>query len=74
MHVPAGYMVYRNGKKGQKPRRVHASIGEALTEATKLAQKTHDAKGDGYGDTFLVVEVVGGVKVVDGKIEHKLPE
>lgn len=70
MNIQAGFMVFRNGKQGTKPRRIHATIGEAYAEASRLALKAAD---EGSDDAFLVVEVVGGAHVVSGKVEPLVP-
>jgi len=70
MNIQAGFMVFRNGKQGTKPRRIHATIGEAYKEASRLALK---AANEGSDDAFLVVEVVGGAHVVNGKVEPLVP-
>lgn len=70
MSIQSGFMVYRHGKQGTKPRHIHATIGEAYEEASRLAMKAAD---DGSDDVFLVLEVVGGAHVVDGKVEPLVP-
>ena len=54
MELKKGYMVYRKGKHGCKPRRVHPDIPTAMEEATRLAKKLPDAP-------YLIVEVIGCV-------------
>ncbi len=66
MNIQAGFMVFRHGKLGTKPRRIHATIGEAYKEASRLALKSAN---EGSADAFLVVEVVGGAHIVNGKVE-----
>lgn len=70
MNIQAGFMVFRNGKQGTKPRRIHSTIGEAYEEASRLAQK---AALEGPDDAFLILEVVGGVQVINGKVEPLVP-
>ncbi len=70
MNIQAGFMVFRNGKQGTKPRRIHATVGEAYKEAARLALK---ADSEGSDDTFLILEVVGGARVVNGKVEPLVP-
>jgi len=70
MNIQAGFMVYRNGKQGTKPRRIHPTVGEAYQEASRLALKAAD---EGSEDAFLVVEIVGGAHVVNGKVEPLVP-
>ena len=66
MNIQSGFMVFRNGKQGTKPRRIHASVGEAYKEASRLALKAAD---EGSDDVFLILEIVGGAHVVNGKVE-----
>jgi len=70
MNIQAGFMVFRIGKQGTKPRRIHPTIAEAYKEASRLALKAAD---EGSDDAFLVVEVVGGAHVVNGKVEPLVP-
>ncbi len=70
MNIQAGFMVFRNGKQGTKPRRIHTTIGEAYEEAARLAKKAAD---EGTDDAFLILEVVGGAHVVNGKVEPFVP-
>jgi hypothetical protein len=43
-------------------------MADAFAEAQKLATQTAIESGDGTGNTFLITEIVGGVKVVDGTL------
>lgn len=70
MQFQKGFMVFRNGKRGIKPRHIHTTIGEAHVEASRLALKAAD---EGSNDLFLVVEVIGGVRAKNGTIESFLP-
>ena len=70
MNIQSGFMVFRNGKQGTKPRRIHTTIGEAYEEASRLAMK---AANEGADDAFLILEVVGGAQVVNGKVEPLVP-
>jgi hypothetical protein len=70
MNIQAGFMVFRIGKKGNKPRRIHVTVADAYKEASRLALK---AVNEGSDDTFLVVEIVGGAHVVNGKVEPLVP-
>lgn len=70
MNIQSGFMVFRNGKQGTKPRRIHTTIGEAYEEASRLAMKAAD---EGSDDAFLILEVVGGAHVVNGKVEPLVP-
>ena len=70
MNIQAGFMVFRNGKQGTKPRRIHATIAEAYAEASRLALKAAD---EGTDDAFLILEVVGGAHVVNGYVEPLVP-
>ena len=70
MSIQSGFMVFRHGKQGTKPRHIHATIGDAYAEASRLAMKAADEWSD---DAFLILEVVGGAHVVDGKVEPLVP-
>lgn len=70
MNIQTGFMVFRNGKQGTKPRHIHATVGEAYKEASRLALKAAD---EGSDDAFLILEVVGGAHVVNGKVEPLVP-
>ena len=70
MIIQSGFMVFRYGKQGSKPRHFHATVGEAYEEASRLALKAAD---EGSDDAFLILEVVGGAHVVAGKVEPLVP-
>lgn len=70
MNIQSGFMVFRHGKQGTKPRHIHAIIGEAYEEASRLAMKAAD---EGSDDAFLILEVVGGAQVVNGQVEPLVP-
>jgi len=70
MSIQSGFMVFRNGKQGTKPRHIHPTIGEAYEEAARLALK---AANEGSDDAFLILEVVGGAHVVNGKVVPLVP-
>ena len=72
--IEKGFMVMRHGEKGKRPRFIHPTIGEALAEAHRLAEKTAIEEGDGTGAIFLILEVAGGCQVIDGKMQNLLPE
>lgn len=70
MNIQQGFMVFRSGKQGVKPRHIHPTIGEAYEEASRLALLEAEKGSD---DPFLILEVVGGVRAVNGKIEPVTP-
>jgi len=70
MNIQSGFMVFRHGKQGTKPRCIHATIAEAYAEASRLALKAAD---EGTDDAFLILEVVGGAHVVNGYVEPLVP-
>ena len=61
-----GFMVCNAGKHGKKPKVIHPTMGEAITEATRISATTEN--------TLLILEVAGGVKMVDGKVEFYGPD
>jgi len=61
-----GFMVCNAGKFGKKPRVIHPTMGLAIAEAARLAEKT--------GNKLLILEVAGSVKFVGGEIKYSGPE
>ncbi len=70
MNIQSGFMVFRNGKQGTKPRHIHTTIGEAYDKESHLILKAAD---EGSDDVFLILEVVGVAHVVNGKVEPLVP-
>lgn len=59
-----GFMVFKKGKTGKKPKLIHKTLGEAIKEAQRLS--TLHPK-----EIFYILEIVGKIRFINGKHEYE---